>query len=64
MSPYVRFPVDELYAAFNEAEGRPDGGAGWGGSNTIGGSPRDGGSRLSPLDVERIVNEHLGQTPP
>ena len=63
MSPYVRFPVDELYAAFNEAEGRAEGAAGWGGSNTIGGSPRDGGSRLSPLDVERIVNEHLGHSP-
>lgn len=59
MSPYVRFPVDELYTALNAAEGLADGPGGWGGSNTIGGSPREGGSKLPPLEIERLVNEHL-----
>ncbi|MDF1702469.1 MAG: hypothetical protein P1V36_15065, partial [Planctomycetota bacterium] len=60
MSPYVRFPIDDLYAAFNQAEDRPAGAGGWGGSNTIGGSPREGGSRIPPLEIERIVNRVLG----
>ena len=59
MSPYVRFPIEDLYDAFNAAEGIAQGEPGWGGSNTIGGSPREAGSRLAPLDIERIVNEHL-----
>ncbi len=60
MSPFVRFPVQELYAAFNEAEGCAGGPDCWGGSNTIGGSPRERGSALPPLEIERIVNEVLG----
>ncbi len=59
MSPFVRFPVSDLYRLFNEAEGRPEDAPGWGGSNTIGGSPREGGSRLPPDEVERIVNDRL-----
>jgi hypothetical protein len=31
----------------------------WGGSNIIGGSPRVNGSRLSPKEVETIINEFL-----
>ena len=64
MSPFVRFPIEELYAAFDAAEREAGGAGGWGGSNTIGGSPRDGGSLLPPLEIERIVNEHLGVTGP
>jgi hypothetical protein len=60
MSPFVRFPIQDLYARLNEAEGLPPGEGAWGGSNTIGGSPREGGSRLPPPEVERIVNELLG----
>jgi hypothetical protein len=60
MSPFVRFPLDELYERLNEAEGIAPGEAGWGGSNTIGGSPREGGSRLAPEEVSRIIYEHLG----
>lgn len=63
MSPFVRFPVDELYALLNEAEGRSEGAPGWGGSNIVGGSPREGGSRLSPQEVERIVNDRLAADP-
>ena len=47
MSPFVQFPILELYGVLTEAEGLPPDAAGWGGSNTIGGSPRQGGSRLS-----------------
>ena len=36
-------------------EGREPGPTGWGGSNTIGGSPREGGSRLPPDEVEQII---------
>jgi len=60
MSPFVPFPIEALYAALNLEEGIADGENGWGGSNTIGGSPREGGSRLSPAEVERVINEHLG----
>jgi hypothetical protein len=59
MSPFVPFPIEALYAALNREEGVAEGGAGWGGSNTIGGSPRKGGSKLTPADVERVINEHL-----
>lgn len=58
MSPFVRFPLRELYATLNAAEGRGEG-SGWGGSNTIGGSPRERGSRLPPAEVERLVNGRL-----
>jgi hypothetical protein len=58
LSPFVRFPLEDLYAALNAAEGL-DEASGWGGSNTIGGSPREGASRLPPAEVERVVNERL-----
>ena len=61
MSPFVRFPIRELYAVLTEAEGLPEGAIGWGGSNTIGGSPREGGSRIPPAEVERIINEFLAR---
>lgn len=59
MSPFVRFPLDLLYVRLNEAEGLVPGAPGWGGSNTIGGSPREGGSRLSPEEVAHVVNAAL-----
>ena len=59
MSPFVQFPIEELYSVLTEAEGLEHGAYGWGGSNTIGGSPRQGGSRLAPAQVEEIVNAHL-----
>ena len=61
MSPFVRFPVPELYVMLNRAEGL-DEGLGWGGGNTIGGSPRQGGSRLSPPQLEELINEHIAAT--
>ena len=61
MSPFVQFPIEELYGVLTEAEGLPPATYGWGGSNTIGGSPRQGGSRLSPTQVEEILNAHLAR---
>ena len=62
MSPFVNFPLVDLYDELSAAEGLPDGVLGWGGSNTIGGSPREGGSRLTPAEVERIINERLAKS--
>ncbi len=59
MSPFVRFPVTELYDVLNAEEGTAAGQDGWGGSNIIGGSPREGGSKIPPQDLERIINETL-----
>lgn len=60
MSPFVQFPVQELYDVLNAEEGLSSGPKGWGGSNTIGGSPREGGSKLTPKELEAIVNRTLG----
>ncbi len=61
MSPFVQFPIEALYDVLTQAEGLPPDAMGWGGSNTIGGSPRQGGSRLPPAEVERLVNEYLAR---
>ncbi|MDJ0522863.1 MAG: hypothetical protein QNJ90_12415 [Planctomycetota bacterium] len=61
MSPFIRFPVQELYGVLNAEEGLESAASRWGGSNTIGGSPREGGSKLSPQELERIVNRTLAQ---
>jgi hypothetical protein len=60
MSPYVRFPIAELYDVLNAAEGiSPDDPNRWGGSDIIGGSPRATGSRLRPEEVQAIINRYL-----
>jgi hypothetical protein len=60
MSLFIdHFRVPTLLQALNEAEGLTQNVDRWGGGDTIGGSPRVQGSKLSPKDVERIVNEHL-----
>lgn len=60
-SPFVPFDVHALLRTLNEAEGA--GKARWGGSDLVGGSPRVRGSKLSPREVERIINGLLGTTP-
>lgn len=60
MSPLVHFPIEELYGVLNSFEGIPgDAIDRWGGGDIIGGSPRKAGSRLSPNEVERIINRYL-----
>lgn len=52
----VDFPVREILRELNRVEGyEADDLAGWGGSDNVGGSPRRGGSRLSPAQVEAVV---------
>ena len=54
----VDFPVAEILRALNRAEGYdPDDMRGWGGSENVGGSPRGRGSRLTPEQVEVVVNQ-------
>lgn len=54
VSQFIPFDVPRLLAALSAAEG-----AAWGGGNTIGGSPRAGGSKLSPSQVEGIISDLL-----
>ncbi len=56
-APFIRFSVPAILDALNAAEGCT--GDRWGGSDTIGGSPRILGSRLHPKDVEHIINHVL-----
>lgn len=59
-SPYIDFPIEELYAYLNVVEGLdPNSGQCWGGSDIIGGSPRETGSRLKPQELEKLINEFL-----
>jgi hypothetical protein len=56
----VGFPLPGILQALNLAEGfQPVDPQGWGGADTVGGSPRGRGSALAPADVERVVNEAL-----
>jgi hypothetical protein len=59
MSPFVQFPLPRLYVALNTAEIAASGdGPGWGGSDLIGGGPRNG-SCLTPQRVQEVVNNGL-----
>lgn len=60
MSILVPFDIPGILAALNEAEGCSE--DRWGGAETIGGSPRVAGSRLTPKEVETIINLYLSQT--
>jgi len=57
MSPFVMFPLEQIYEALNKAEGLSSSENCWGGSAIIGGSPRKTGSRLSPEKVEKVIND-------
>ncbi len=60
VSPYVDFPIECIYKRLNKIEAIADENTNrWGGGDTIGGSPRIGGSKLSPKDLEKIINETL-----
>lgn len=58
MSHFVYFPIPLFFKALNKAEGNMDGDL-WGGSDTIGGSPRVNGSKLSPAEVCRVMESVL-----
>ncbi len=64
MSPYITFPLEKIYEGLNRAENLTSTHNSWGGSNTIGGSPRQTGSRLSPKEVERIINDIVSDSAP
>lgn len=51
-STWTPFPLDRIYLALNTREGSEV----WGGSNTIGGSLRGDGSKLSPEQVTEVIN--------
>jgi len=55
MSPFVPFNLPAILARANELDAKVD--DRWGGSNTVGGSPRVSGSHLTPEELTRIVNE-------
>jgi hypothetical protein len=62
MSPYITFPIQKIYAAANEAEGIPaDAMDKHGGSDIIGGSPRGSGSRISPEEMQALVNRVIDE---
>lgn len=54
-STWTPFPLEKIYGVLNQAEG----GEVWGGSNTIGGSLRGSGSKLTQEDVTKLVNAAL-----
>ncbi len=57
MSHFVPFPLERLYDELNQAEGIPaEASDRWGGGNTIGGSPREQGSRIPPAKLARILD--------
>jgi len=58
----VGFPVRAILAALNEAEGfQPVDPTGWGGADSVGGSPRGRGSALTPSQVQGVVNAVLSR---
>ena len=59
-SVWTPFDIPKLYQKFNEAENELiKNGNLWGGSDTIGGSPRETGSSLSTEDLTRIIKEQI-----
>lgn len=58
--PYRQFPIQKLYDVFNAAEGiTKDNKDKWGGSNLIGGSPRETGTKLSWQEIKEITQNYL-----
>lgn len=57
MSGYIPFDIPGILSELNSLEKNPI--DNWGGSNTIGGSPRVAGSKLSPKEVEDAINNFM-----
>jgi hypothetical protein len=61
-SVWSPFNLRDLYSRMNEAEADIVNAANkWGGSDTIGGSPRDTGSKLSPQELQEIINDLMNR---
>jgi hypothetical protein len=56
-SLFVPFDLSSIFSALNKTEGLAAGQDQWGGGDTIGGSPRVRGSKLSPQKVVSIIND-------
>lgn len=55
MSPYIKMDLIGAMKTLNDLEGLSDNPDQWGGGDTIGGSPRIGGSRLKPEQIAEVV---------
>ncbi len=62
LSPYIPFPIPELFDHINTIEGYilgdPDA---WGGSDIIGGSSRKNKTKITPTELEKIINSFLDE---
>ena len=56
-SLFVDFDIPSAYRRLNKAEGLLDNPDHWGGSQTTGGSAVIAGSKLSPTEIEEIINK-------
>ena len=57
-SRYIPFPIKDFFVSLNSREGL-DENNGWGGSDIIGGSSREFGSKLEPKEVFEIIESKL-----
>lgn len=55
LSPFIPFDIRLIFCKLNAAE-KIIGPDRWGGGDTIGGSPRVSGSKLTPSEVQEIIN--------
>lgn len=56
-SVWIPFPIERIVRALNIADPATTKENKWGGSNTIGGSPRVTGSALTPESIQKIINK-------
>ena len=59
MSILIPFEVPKILQHLNSLEGLENSPDRWGGGDTIGGSPRVAGSKLSPLELQKAINSLL-----
>ncbi len=62
LSPFIPFPIPELFGEINLREGYAPGDPdAWGGSDIIGGSSRKNKTKITPTELEKIINDFLGE---
>jgi len=61
-SVFIPFPLPQLYEHLSAAENISDPVLGWGGGDTIGGSPRNTGSKFNPQELEQVITAFLRDT--